>query len=121
MSTIIGVVRDGLIVPREPVDWPDGTEVEVTLRSADSLPELQGMTEEEQGDSPEAIARWIAAMEAIPTPTMTEKEWAAMEEDDRRPRFWTLHRKLEGRACCPRFSLLYFTRPAVIRPRIPGN
>ncbi|HET6572585.1 MAG TPA: hypothetical protein VFG68_03205 [Fimbriiglobus sp.] len=34
------------------------------------------MMEEEQGDTPEAIERWIAILEAIPDPTMSDDESA---------------------------------------------
>ena len=36
MSTITATVRDDVIVPREPLDWPNGTPVEVTaIREVD--------------------------------------------------------------------------------------
>lgn len=70
MTRIAATVRDGVIVPREPIDWPEGTEVEVSAVSDDDRPE-----------SPEEIEAWIAEWNAIPTPTMTEEEWAAFEAD----------------------------------------
>ena len=36
------------------------------------------MTEEEQGDDPESIARWIAEFDAIPPLQMTPEEGADM-------------------------------------------
>jgi hypothetical protein len=50
------------IVPAEPVDWPEGSELLV-----EPVPtgEKLGMSEEEWRDDPESIAAWIAAVEKI--------------------------------------------------------
>jgi len=80
MTSIAATVRGGMIVPSEPFDWPDGTEVEVSAVERD----------DETPDSPEEIARWLAAFAAIPTPVMTEVEWAAWERRRRDDREWEL-------------------------------
>ena len=80
MTSIAATVRGGMIVPSEPFDWPDGTEVEVSAVERD----------DETPDSPEEIARWLAAFAAIPTPVMTEEEWAAWERRRRDDREWEL-------------------------------
>ena len=80
MNTITATVQDGVIVPREPLAWPNGTEVEVTALPSEDASEPRGMTEEEQGDSPEAIERWLAEFRSIPPLSMTpeeEAEWIA--------------------------------------------
>jgi len=69
-----------MIVPSEPFDWPDGTEVEVSAVERD----------DETPDSPEEIARWLAAFAAIPPLEMTEEEWAAWEQRRRDDREWEL-------------------------------
>ena len=82
MNAIKGIVKNGQIVVGEPLDWPDGTEVIVEPVA----PESVGMTEEEQGDDPESIARWIAAFDAIPPLQMTpeeEADWQAARQAQR--------------------------------------
>jgi hypothetical protein len=62
MNAIKAVWTNGQIVPAEPVDWPEGSQliVEPIVPS-----EKIGLDESEWGDSPEAIAEWIAAVEKI--------------------------------------------------------
>ena len=50
--------------------------------------ELTGMTDEEQGDSPEAIARWIATVEAIPPIEISDEQWAAWQKRRQEDREW---------------------------------
>ena len=63
MHAIKATWTNGQIVPAEPVDWPEGSE----LRVEPVVPKIQkiGLTEEESGDDPESIAAWIAAVEKI--------------------------------------------------------
>ena len=63
MSAIPATFIDGKIVPDVPPDWPNGTRLAV---DASPLPPVRMMTEEEQGDDPESVARWLAAFDAIP-------------------------------------------------------
>jgi hypothetical protein len=77
MTTLTTVVRAGRIKLDEPSDLPDGSTVEVILRPVHAGPPVVGMTEEEQGTTPEAIERWIRTLEAIPAPVMTDAEWKA--------------------------------------------
>ena len=72
MTTLKATVRNGRIELDEPFDLPDRVEVEVTVLTPADSPTLRGMTEEEQGDTPETIDRWIATLEAIPAPVMSE-------------------------------------------------
>lgn len=69
--------KDGRIVPSEPVDWPDGTSLSVVpIEDEDDL----------LGNTPEAIARWLAAYDALPPLQMSEAEEARWREDRRRMR-----------------------------------
>ncbi|HUY88846.1 MAG TPA: hypothetical protein VMV10_08945 [Pirellulales bacterium] len=71
MHPIKAVWTNGRIVPAEPVDWPEGSEllVEVVGRK-DKI----GLTEEEWRDDPESIAAWVADVEAIEPPIWAEGE-----------------------------------------------
>jgi hypothetical protein len=50
------IIQGGMIVPRVLIDWPDGTEIEVSSVERD----------DDTPDSPEEIARWLAQRNAIP-------------------------------------------------------
>lgn len=63
MSTIPATFIDGKIVPDVPPDWPNGTRLSI---EATPLSPVRMMTEDEQGDDPESIIRWLAATDAIP-------------------------------------------------------
>jgi hypothetical protein len=73
MIRIAATVRGGVIVPSEPLDWPDGTEVEVHP--------VCELADDEIPDSPEEIVRWIAEFNAIPPLQMTDEEEAAWIAD----------------------------------------
>jgi len=88
MTTITTVVRAGRIKVDEPSDLPDGSPVEVTFRPTTPSQAPFGMTEEEQGTTPEAIERWISTFEAIPAPVMTDEEWSAWNARRKEDRQW---------------------------------
>jgi len=76
MSILTGVFKNGsILLDHPPPEWTEGERV--TVRA---LPwnEVVGMTEEEQGDDPESIERWIAEFNAIPPLEMSAEEEAAM-------------------------------------------
>ena len=73
MNAIKGIWTSGQVVLAEPVDWPDGCEVIV---EPVPFPEISMMTEEEQGDDPTSIAKWLAEFDAIPPLQMTADEGA---------------------------------------------
>jgi hypothetical protein len=85
VKVIKGTVENGQITLSEPLTWPDGTEVRIRAIPAASEAngadeEDAGISEDEQADDPESIARWIAAFDAIPPLHMTpeeEAEWQA--------------------------------------------
>ncbi len=60
MSVVRGKVTDGRIEPPVPADWPEGAEFDVHLAN-----QPIGVSEEEQGDDPESITRWLAWMETV--------------------------------------------------------
>ncbi|HEV8062068.1 MAG TPA: hypothetical protein VGP68_19475 [Gemmataceae bacterium] len=74
MNEIKATWTDGKIVPAEPVDWPEGSEL--LVKAIDANGERIGLTEEEWRDDPESIAAWIAAVEKI-EPLV----WAAGERE----------------------------------------
>jgi hypothetical protein len=88
MTTITTIVRAGRIQLDEPSDLPDGSPVEVTFRPATTIQSPFGMTEQEQGTTPEAIERWIAILDAIPAPVMTDEEWSAWNARRKEDREW---------------------------------
>ena len=79
-KTLTGTWKNGQVLLDEPADWPEGCRVVVTPEKSR---EVLGMTEEEQSDDPEAIARWLAAFDAIPPWQMSaeeEAEWQAARQ-----------------------------------------
>src|SRR5690348_7157500 len=80
MNAVKATYRNGQIVPQEPVDWPDGTELFIEpLPHAESL----GMREEDWPTDPEGIARHLALMDQIEPLEMTpeeEAQWQAARQ-----------------------------------------
>jgi hypothetical protein len=76
MHAIKATWINGQILPSEPVDWPEGSEllVEPLLPTKEKI----GLTEEEWRDDPEAIAAWEAGVRSIEPPEYSEQERAAM-------------------------------------------
>jgi hypothetical protein len=65
--------KNGQIVPDGPVNWPDGCRLTI---DPEPCLTFAGMTEDEQGEDAESIARWIAAFDALPPLQMTPEEEA---------------------------------------------
>jgi hypothetical protein len=95
MNIFKSTIRDGRLRIDAPLDLPDGSEVEVIVHPLSADDELRGMTEEEQGDTPEAVERWIRELESIPAPTMTEEERAAWHQRRREDREWEFAHEAE--------------------------
>jgi hypothetical protein len=89
MIAISGTVQNGVIVPREPIDWPDGTEVFIALSELALYDEMMDH-HPVLGTSAEAIARWQAEFESLPVPQMTDEEWVAWEQRRREDKEWEL-------------------------------
>ncbi len=76
-----GKWKGGRVVFEEPVDWPDGCELEVR-----PVPGCQLDNDDNQSNEPEAIARWIVEFLSIPPLEMTseeEAEWQAARQAQR--------------------------------------
>jgi hypothetical protein len=74
---------NGQIVPAEPVDWPEGSELRVEAVAPDGA--KTGITEGEWGDDPESVAAWIAAVEKIEPMIWAEgerEEYRALSRKD---------------------------------------
>jgi len=71
MSAIRGTIQDGKVVFDAPPDWPNGTPVEVEpVRTEEAI----GISEEEQGDDPESIARWLAWFDSLEPLILTTED-----------------------------------------------
>ena len=76
MHAIKAVWKNGRILPSEPVDWPEDSEllVEPIMPNEEKL----GSTEDEWGDDPASIAAWEAGVRSIEPPEYTDQERAEM-------------------------------------------
>ena len=75
MHSIRATWTNGQIIPAEPVDWPEGSELVVAPVPTGAG--KVGMTEAEWRDDPESIAAWVAAVAQIEPPI-----WADGEEEE---------------------------------------
>lgn len=63
MDSIKATWTNGQIVPAQPVDWPEGSQLVVSpVTPAEAR---LGMSEDEWHDDPKSIANWVAAVEQI--------------------------------------------------------
>ena len=80
MTAIRGHWQEGRVVLDQPAAWPEGSRLVVC--DLNEVPangeEIVGMTEEEQGDDPESIAKWLADFDAIPPLEMSPEDEAEM-------------------------------------------
>jgi hypothetical protein len=84
MNAIKATWTNGKIVPAEPVDWPEGSQL---LVEPVGPSEKIGLDEADWRDSPEALSDWEAWIKAIEPLEYTEQERAELEryrEDFRR-------------------------------------
>lgn len=70
MTTIKATIQNGRIEPHEPLNLPEGTEVEITVPETDDEPMSQA-----------EIDRILAAMDRMEPLQMTDAELAAWEAD----------------------------------------
>ncbi|HYV38711.1 MAG TPA: hypothetical protein VE988_23705 [Gemmataceae bacterium] len=89
MITILATIQNGQIVPRQPVDWPEGTEVEVSLIKPKG--EKLGMTEDEWPTTPEGIAALLKRMDEAEPLEFTPEEEKAWEDDRKARREFELN------------------------------
>jgi hypothetical protein len=88
MHAIKATWTNGQIVPAEPVDWPEGSELIVEpLVDGETAKEEKlsrkydkiGVDESEWDDSPEGIAEWRAWLKTIEPLEYTDQELAELE------------------------------------------
>lgn len=76
MKSVHAIWKDGRIVPTQPVDWPDGTDLTVEPLEQPWTVEAEG---DLAGDDPASIARWLAYFDALPPLRMSDAEEAAWQ------------------------------------------
>ena len=76
MKSLKTKIRNGRLQIDEVSSLPEGSEVELIVMPMPSDGELRGMTDEEQGETPEAIESWIRTVESLEPPTVSDEEWA---------------------------------------------
>src|SRR5712691_10411596 len=96
MHAIKAIWKNGRILPAEPVDWPEGSELLVEpVPSSEKI----GMDESEWRDDPESIAAWIAAVEKI-EPMIWEagerEEYERYREESRRFNIEAVRKRMEA-------------------------
>src|SRR4051812_13967026 len=74
MKAIKATWRDGRIVPSEPVDWPEGSEL--VVEPAPGGAEKIGLDESEWRDDPEAVAEFEAWVHTIEPLLLSDEERA---------------------------------------------
>jgi hypothetical protein len=75
MSAVKATWKNGQVVFDGPVSWSEGSRLVVRVEGP---AEMEFMTEEEQGDDPESIRRWIDELRAIPALPMTPEQEAEL-------------------------------------------
>jgi hypothetical protein len=85
MKSIHAVWKNGQIVPTQPVDWPDGTElaVEPLEQPIETDPEADLL-----GDDDASIARWLAWFDSLEPLSFTPEEEAAWQAARHERRDW---------------------------------
>ena len=63
MNAVRAIWTNGRILPSEPVDWPEGSQLRVEPLISNS--EKFGLPEEEWRDDPDSIAAWVESVEKI--------------------------------------------------------
>jgi hypothetical protein len=97
MHAIKAIWKNGRILPSEPVDWPDGSEVMVAPIVANE--EKVGLTEEEWRDDPASIAAWETGVRGIEPPEYSDEErleLARYREEYRRYNLEAVRRQMEA-------------------------
>lgn len=96
MNSIKAIWTNGQIVPVEPIDWPEGSELLVEPVSPHQY--KIGMSEEDWHDDPESIAAWVAAVEKI-EPLIwkegEEEEYQRHREESRKFNIEAVRKQLE--------------------------
>jgi hypothetical protein len=85
MTTMTAIVRNGQLELSQPIDLPDGTEVEIRLPGPAGTAVFR---EDEGAVTPEEIAQTLAALEKIEPFEMSDEERAALEADRQARKEW---------------------------------
>jgi predicted DNA-binding antitoxin AbrB/MazE fold protein len=78
MTTVTAKWVNGIFEPLSPIDWPDGTLVQIALANS-CVSELLA-AEVGIKDDPESIAEWCRGVDAIQPPIMSDDERTIMEQ-----------------------------------------
>jgi hypothetical protein len=97
MNAIKATWKDGQILPLEPVDWPEGSElvVQPIALSAEKI----GLSEDEWRDEADAIAAWETWVRGIEPPEFTDQERAELaryREEYRRFNLEAVRRQMDA-------------------------
>jgi hypothetical protein len=96
MPAITGAIHGGQIVPDGPIDWPEGTKVDITPRP--SLSSKIGLDPSEWRDDAAALAdweTWIKTFEPLEFTPEEEAELARFREEMRRFNVEAVRRQME--------------------------
>lgn len=96
MNAVKATWTNGRILPGEPVNWPEGSELVV---EPVGVGEKIGLDESEWRDDPAALADWDAWLRTIETRVLTEEERAAFdayEAEVRRHNLEAVRRQMEA-------------------------
>ena len=77
MNAVRAIWTNGRILPSEPVDWPEGSQLRVEPLARPC--EKTRLSEEEWRDDPDSIAAWIEAVEKIEPLVWAEGEEGELE------------------------------------------
>jgi len=76
MNPVKAIWTNGRIVPTEPVNWPEGSQL--LVEQVNGLTQL-GIDESDWQDNPEALADWTQWIKSIEPLDYTEEESASLE------------------------------------------
>jgi hypothetical protein len=71
MNAIKATWRDGRIIPRDPVDWPEGTELRVEPAPT---AQLVAIRDEDWPTTPEAIEQWLRWYDSLEPLILTPED-----------------------------------------------
>jgi hypothetical protein len=97
MNAVKATWTNGRIVPGEPVDWPEGSELVVEPVTTGG--ERVGLDEAEWRDDPPALADWDAWLRTVEPRVLTDEEraaFAAYEGEVRRRTLDAVRRRMEA-------------------------
>jgi hypothetical protein len=97
MNAIKATWKNGRILPAEPVDWPEGSELVVELITATA--EKIGLEEAEWRDDAEALADWDVWLRTIEPLALSDEErtaFARYREEFRRYNLEAVRQQMES-------------------------